>query len=229
MLIYIVEDDESILKMEEYALKSSGFEVCGFADSEAFFKACEEKQPSLTVLDIMLPGMDGMEILSKMKASEKLNTVPVIMVTARTSEIDAVSGLDLGADDYIPKPFGIMEFISRVKAVLRRSAKAENGDVNEGLFVIGELVLDDKTRTVTVNGEICFLTYKEYELLKYFFINKGIVLSREKLMENVWGMDYKGETRTIDVHVQSLRKKLNSGGAYIETIRNVGYRLKNKI
>lgn len=229
MPIYIVEDDESILRMEEYALKSSGFEVCGFSEAKSFFAACEERIPSLAVLDIMLPGMDGMEILANMKASKKLDSVPVIMVTARTSEIDAVSGLDLGADDYIPKPFGIMEFISRVKAVLRRSGRNADTKDDKAEFRIGGLVLDDKTRTVSVNGENCFLTYKEYELLKYFFINRGIVLSREKLMENVWGMDYKGETRTIDVHVQSLRKKLLGGGAYIETIRNVGYRLKNKI
>lgn len=225
MLIYIVEDDESILKMEEYALKSSGFEVRGFFDGESFFAACKEVVPALAVLDIMLPGMDGMEILSKMKASKELKGVSVIMVTARASEIDAVTGLDLGADDYVSKPFGIMEFISRVKAVLRRTVKEEPNAQKE-TFTAGTLVLNDKTRTVTVDGEICFLTYKEYELLKYLFINRGIVLSREKLMENVWGMDYKGETRTIDVHVQSLRKKLNNGGAYIETIRNVGYRLK---
>ncbi|MBQ9832197.1 MAG: response regulator transcription factor [Clostridia bacterium] len=228
MLVYIVEDDESILRMEEYALKSSGFETAGFSNSDEFFTACDKQLPTLAVLDIMLPGMDGMDILSHMKASQRLKGIPVIMVTARTSEIDAVSGLDMGADDYIHKPFGIMEFISRVKAVLRRAGvkdeKNESGDV----FSVGELVLDDKTRTVTVNSQYCELTFKEYELLKYLFINRGIVLSREKLMENVWGTDYKGETRTIDVHVQSLRKKLGNGGIYIETVRNVGYRLKNK-
>lgn len=228
MLIYIVEDDDSIIRMEEYALKSSGFEVRGFSNGEDFLKACEEKMPSLAVLDIMLPGMDGLEILNMLKKSQNLKNVPVIIVSAKTSEIDAVSGLDMGADDYINKPFGIMEFISRVKAVLRRAAKSEKSSEECETFTVGVLDINDKTRTVTVNGKYCMLTFKEYELLKYLFINRGIVLSREKLMENVWGMDYQGETRTIDVHVQSLRKKLGEGGVYIETVRNVGYRMKKQ-
>lgn len=226
MLIYIVEDDEHILRMEEYALKSSGFEVRGFFDEKNFFRACEEKVPSLVVLDIMLPDTDGIEILHRMKSSNALKGVPIIMATARSSEMDIVSGLDMGADDYISKPFGVMEFISRVKAVLRRVEKTEENRKKEHIFKIGDIDIDDSTRTVSVSGSECLLTYKEYELLKYFIINQGLVLSREKLMENVWGMDYKGETRTIDVHVQSLRKKLKSGGAYIETVRNVGYRFK---
>ncbi len=221
MLIYIVEDDENILRMEEYALRGSGFEVRGVMNADGFFSACMERLPSLAVLDIMLPGMDGIEILSRMKASPRLKHIPVIIVTARASEIDAVHGLDRGADDYISKPFGIMEFISRVKAVLRRTSALDAAH-----FSADGLALDDETRRVTVFGEHCELTFKEYELLKYLFMNQGIVMSRERLMEGVWGTDFKGESRTIDVHVQSLRKKLGECGAMIETVRNVGYRLK---
>lgn len=220
MLIYIVEDDPNIRQMEAYALKNSGFDVCEFTDAKAFFEACVDRLPDLAVLDIMLPQTDGAKILAQMKKSPQMKNVPVIMVTARSSELDTVRCLDCGADDYITKPFGIMAFISRVKAVLRRV-----GHEKEAGLSIGGIELRDDTHTVTASGEVCELTYKEYELLKYLLINHGIVLSRDKLMENVWGTDYKGESRTVDVHIKSLRQKLGGCGAMIQTVRNVGYKL----
>ena len=168
----------------------------------------------------MLPGDDGLEILKKIKAGEKTKNLPVIMVTAKTAEIDAVKGLDGGADDYITKPFGIMEFISRVKAVLRRSLKQEKDSL-----VFGEIFMDDKKRIVTVSGKNCELTYKEYELLKYFMSNESMVLSREMIMDKVWGTDFEGESRTLDMHIKTLRQKLEDAGKYIKTVRNVGYKL----
>ena len=219
-MIYIVEDDENIREMESYALKNSGFEVIGFGEGKSFFAAIEKRIPLLVVLDIMLPGDDGLEILKKIKAGEKTKNLPVIMVTAKTAEIDAVKGLDGGADDYITKPFGIMEFISRVKAVLRRSLKQEKDSL-----VFGEIFIDDKKRIVTVSGKNCELTYKEYELLKYFMSNESMVLSREMIMDKVWGTDFEGESRTLDMHIKTLRQKLEDAGKYIKTVRNVGYKL----
>lgn len=220
-MIYIVEDDENIREMESYALKNSGFEVMGFGEGKSFFAALEKRAPLLVVLDIMLPGEDGLEILKKIKAGEKTKNLPVIMVTAKTAEIDAVKGLDGGADDYITKPFGIMEFISRVKAVLRRSLKQEKDSL-----VFGEIFMDDKKRIVTVSGENCELTYKEYELLKYFMSNESMVLSREMIMDKVWGTDFEGESRTLDMHIKTLRQKLGEAGKHIKTVRNVGYKLE---
>lgn len=219
-MIYIVEDDENIREMESYALKNSGFEVMGFGEGKSFFAALEKRIPLLVVLDIMLPGEDGLEILKKIKTGEKTKNLPVIMVTAKTAEIDAVKGLDGGADDYITKPFGIMEFISRVKAVLRRSLKQEKDSL-----VFGEIFMDDKKRIVTVSGKNCELTYKEYELLKYFMSNESMVLSREMIMDKVWGTDFEGESRTLDMHIKTLRQKLEDAGKYIKTVRNVGYKL----
>ena len=219
-MIYIVEDDENIREMESYALKNSGFEVIGFGEGKSFFAAIEKRIPLLVVLDIMLPGDDGLEILKKINAGEKTKNLPVIMVTAKTAEIDAVKGLDGGADDYITKPFGIMEFISRVKAVLRRSLKQEKDSL-----VFGEIFMDDKKRIVTVSGKNCELTYKEYELLKYFMSNESMVLSREMIMDKVWGTDFEGESRTLDMHIKTLRQKLEDAGKYIKTVRNVGYKL----
>lgn len=219
-MIYIVEDDENIREMESYALKNSGFEVIGFGEGKSFFAAIEKRIPLLVVLDIMLPGDDGLEILKKIKTGEKTKNLPVIMVTAKTAEIDAVKGLDGGADDYITKPFGIMEFISRVKAVLRRSLKQEKDSL-----VFGEIFMDDKKRIVTVSGKNCELTYKEYELLKYFMSNESMVLSREMIMDKVWGTDFEGESRTLDMHIKTLRQKLEDAGKYIKTVRNVGYKL----
>ena len=219
-MIYIVEDDENIREMESYALKNSGFEVIGFGEGKSFFAAIEKRIPLLVVLDIMLPGDDGLEILKKIKTGEKTKNLPVIMVTAKTAEIDAVKGLDGGADDYITKPFGIMEFISRIKAVLRRSLKQEKDSL-----VFGEIFMDDKKRIVTVSGKNCELTYKEYELLKYFMSNESMVLSREMIMDKVWGTDFEGESRTLDMHIKTLRQKLEDAGKYIKTVRNVGYKL----
>lgn len=220
-MIYIVEDDENIREMESYALKNSGFEVHGFGDGKSFFDALQKRIPLLVVLDIMLPGDDGIEILRKIKSDEKTKDLPVIMVTAKTAEIDAVKSLDSGADDYITKPFGIMEFISRVKAVLRRALKQE-----KDCFVFGDIFMDDKKRLVTVCGNICELTYKEYELLKYLMSNDGLVLSREMIMDKIWGTDFEGESRTLDMHIKTLRQKLGDTGSYIKTVRNVGYKLE---
>lgn len=219
-MIYIVEDDINIREMESYALKNSGFNVLGFSDSEGFFEECRKALPSLVVLDIMLPGEDGLEILKRLRQSDKTKNIPVVMVTAKTSEIDAVKGLDGGADDYITKPFGIMEFISRVKAVLRRYNIG-----GEEIFTFEEIVLNDRKRQVTADGKVCELTYKEYELLKYLMSNQGIVLSRDKIMDTVWGTDYEGESRTVDMHIKTLRQKLGLCGAYIKTVRNVGYKI----
>lgn len=220
-MIYIVEDDENIREMECYALKNSGFEVVGFDEGNSFFETLEKRLPLLVVLDIMLPGDDGLEILKKLKANDRTKNLPVIMVTAKTAEIDAVRGLDSGADDYITKPFGIMEFISRVKAVLRRSLKEEKADMG-----FGEICMDDKKRMVTACGKVCELTYKEYELLKYLMNNNGIVLSREMIMDKVWGTDFEGESRTLDMHIKTLRQKLGDAGSYIKTVRNVGYKFE---
>ena len=221
ILIYIVEDDINIREMEEYALRNSGFEVMGFSEGSSFFVLCEKKLPDLVVLDIMLPGESGLDMLKKMRQSERTKQVPVVLVTAKTSEIDAVRGLDAGADDYITKPFGIMEFISRVKAVLRRY------QVNrEEVIHFEEILMDDRKRVVKVDGKQCNLTYKEYELLKYFLQNQGIVLSRDKIMDTIWGMDFEGESRTVDMHIKTLRQKLGSCGSYIKTVRNVGYKLE---
>ena len=223
-MIYIVEDDINIREMEEYALRNSGFSVMGFSEGSAFFAQCAKVLPSLVVLDIMLPGESGLDILKQMRQSQKTRQVPVMLVTAKSSEIDAVRGLDAGADDYISKPFGIMEFISRVKAVLRRY------QVNrEEVITFEEIVLDDRKRVVTAEGKQASLTYKEYELLKYFLQNQGIVLSRDKIMDTIWGMDFEGESRTVDMHIKTLRQKLGKCGSYIKTVRNVGYKLEKGI
>ncbi|MBR5467888.1 MAG: response regulator transcription factor [Firmicutes bacterium] len=207
--------------MEIYALRNSGFEVMGFDEGTSFFEALESRMPRLVVLDIMLPGDDGLDILKKLKADDHTKNLPVIMVTAKTAEIDAVRGLDGGADDYVTKPFGIMEFISRVKAVLRRSLREEKEDLG-----FGKICMDDKKRMVTVSGKVCELTYKEYELLKYLMNNNGIVLSRELIMDKVWGTDFEGESRTLDMHIKTLRQKLGDAGSYIKTVRNVGYKFE---
>lgn len=219
-MIYIVEDDINIRQMESYALQNSGYATAEFDSSTAFFEACRRERPELVLLDIMLPGEDGLQILRHIRQDTRLETIPVIMVTAKTSEWDKVKGLDNGADDYITKPFGIMELISRVKAVLRRSQQVDNA-----VLRFGCIMLDDDQHLVTVDGEICELTFKEYELLKCLLANQRIVMTREKLMDKVWGMDYEGETRTVDMHIKTLRKKLRDGGELIKTVRNVGYKI----
>ncbi|MGO5087058.1 response regulator transcription factor [Oscillospiraceae bacterium LCP25S3_F9] len=220
-MIYIVEDDIDIRELEGYALKNSGYEVMSFGESQAFFNACNKTVPSLVLLDIMLPNEDGLSILTKIRADERMQKVPVIMVTAKTSEIDKVKGLDMGADDYISKPFGVMELVSRVRALLRRCEQKQELTVLE----YHGITVDDFKHKVTANGEPCVLTYKEYELLKYLLANKDIVLTREKLLEKVWGYDFGGESRTVDAHIKTLRQKLGDCGSVIKTVRHVGYKV----
>lgn len=218
-VIFVVEDDLNIREIERYVLKNSGFEVEEFGTGAELFHALESQKPALILLDIMLPDMDGFSILTKIRKDKSQADIPVIMVTAKSAEIDKVKGLDSGADDYMTKPFGIMELTSRVKAVLRRTAKV----TEETVLTCGEITLDNDKRSVVSAGEYCELTYKEFELLKYLMINKGIVLSRDKLMNHVWGFDYEGGTRTVDMHIKTLRQKLGDGAGCIKTIRNVGY------
>nr|MDD6336673.1 response regulator transcription factor [bacterium] len=220
-MIYIVEDDINIRQMESYALKNSGYEVAEFGEGKAFLAACLARMPDLAILDIMLPGEDGLQLLRRLRAEPATRRLPVIMVTAKATELDTVRGLDFGADDYITKPFGIMEFISRVKAVLRRAGPEEGG-----IYRFDGIELDDEKHTVHTDGMPCELTYKEYELLKYLLSNPGIVLSRDKMMDKVWGADYKGESRTVDMHIKTLRQKLGDLGVHIKTVRNVGYKLE---
>lgn len=220
-LIYIVEDDTAIKELESYALINSEFSVQGFERGKELFDALSTKIPALILLDIMLPDEDGIHILKKIRNTMAYRDIPVIMVTAKTMEIDAVKGLDMGADDYITKPFGVMELVSRVKAVLRRTQKAEH----QQILIYKNIVIDEAQHKVFVDDEEIELTYKEYEVLKLLIINKGIVLTRDKIMESIWGYDFEQGNRTVDVHIQSLRKKVKSAGVHIKTIRNVGYKV----
>ena len=220
-VIYIVEDDTDIREIEAFSLKNSGYTVVSFECAKDFYKKVSEKVPDLILLDLMLPDEDGLEIVKKLRTMHQTRKVPVIMVTAKSTEIDKVKGLDMGADDYITKPFGVMELISRVKALLRRSM-----DIEESKISLGNVFLDDDKREVHINHELCELTYKEYELLKSLIQNAGIVLSRDLIMERVWGTDFEGESRTLDMHIKTLRQKLKSAGAMIKTVRNVGYRME---
>lgn len=217
-MIYIVEDDRNIQEIELFALKNSGYQATGFETAKEFYKALNEKLPELILLDIMLPDEDGLSILKRLRTRADTQKIPVILVTAKTSEIDKVKGLDGGADDYIAKPFGVMEMIARVKALLRRS-----GGMEENMLTCGNVTLDGEKRMVYVDGKTIELTYKEFELLKLLMKNHGIVISRDVIMERVWDSSFEGESRTIDVHVRTLRQKLGDGGALIKTIRNVGY------
>lgn len=217
-LIYCVEDDEDIRELVIYALKNNGFEAKGFEDGEELFDA---PSPDLIILDIMLPGEDGYSILKKLRSNPITSDIPVIMLTAKNSEFDKVRALDMGADDYIEKPFGIMELISRIKAVLRRSNRNNKGKK----LTYKEITIYYDKYLVTVDGKEVSLTHKEFQLLYYLMKNQGIVLSRNKIMNEIWGFDYEGETRTIDVHIRTLRLKLGDAGKYIQTVRNVGYKL----
>ncbi len=221
-LIYIVEDDTNIREIESYSLKNSGYSVEGFDCAKAFWKRVTERRPELILLDIMLPDSDGIEILKKLRRTTETKKIPVILVTAKTSEIDTVKGLDTGADDYITKPFGIMELISRVKAMMRRAYSMED----EKYLRLHDIFLDGERRMVYVNDEPCELTYKEFELLRFFMKNAGIVMTRDGIMEHVWGTDFEGESRTLDMHIKTLRQKLGDAGKYIKTVRNVGYRIE---
>lgn len=221
-MIWCVEDDQSIRELEIYALNAAGMDACGFTDGSAFFAELEKETPDLVLLDVMLPGEDGVTILGKMKADERYSRIPVIMATARGTEFDKVQSLDLGADDYITKPFGMMEMISRVKAVLRRTKPSASGKQ----LTLGELTVNLDRHTVTLAGERIQLTYKEYELLKLFLSHPGTAFSRKQLLHIVWNTDYAMETRTVDMHIRTLRQKLGAYGQHIETVRGVGYRLE---
>lgn len=223
-MIYFVEDDSNIRDLVVYTLETTGYHARGFENGKEFWEALAIETPELILLDIMLPGEDGNVILKKLKSSSKNEDIPVIMVTAKGSEYDKVMGLDSGADDYITKPFGMMELISRVKAVLRRVQKKT--ERNEDIFSVGCLKVDVKSHVVLVNGENIVLTLKEFELLRILFKNAGIVLTRDQLLEDIWGYDFDGETRTVDVHVRTLRQKLGEAGEYIETVRGVGYKMR---
>lgn len=219
-VIYIVEDDRNIQEIETFALKNVGYEVEGFVCAKDFYCRLEEEIPDLILLDIMLPDEDGLEIVKKLRAKAAYRQIPVLMVTAKGTEIDKVKGLDMGADDYMTKPFGVMELISRVKALLRRSQG--NGE-KEKFFSLGSVFMDDEKHAVYVEKDLCELTYKEYELLKLLMMNAGIVTSRDRILEKVWGTDFEGESRTLDMHIKTLRQKLKTAGSQIKTVRNVGY------
>lgn len=217
--IFYIEDDENIRELVLYALKSAGFASRGFENSRAFFDTVTEEMPDLVLLDVMLPDEDGVTVLKKLRRTVKLKELPVIMLTAKGTELDRVTGLDLGADDYIIKPFSVLELISRVKAVLRRVSPPED------VLSYGDIVMNVDRHTVTVAGENISLTYKEFELLHYLMKNVGIVLTREKIMEAIWGFDFEGESRTVDVHIKSLRQKLGDRGNNISTVRGLGYKM----
>ena len=221
-MIYLVEDDDSIRELVLYTLHTTGFEAEGFRNAAEFWQALEKELPQLVLLDIMLPDEDGLHILKRLRAGAETADLPVMMLTAKSSEYDRVVGLDSGADDYMPKPFGMMELVSRVRALLRRAAKPAAEDK---LFTAGSLAVDVKRRAVTVDGEPVILTYKEFELLCYLLENRGVVLSRDQILTKIWDYNYSGETRTVDVHIRTLRQKLGDAGALIETVRGVGYRL----
>jgi len=217
--IYIVEDDQNIREIESFALKNSGYHVMDFECAKDFYKKISDKVPQLILLDIMLPDEDGLDVVRKLRSIPETRKVPIILVTAKTTEIDKVKGLDIGADDYITKPFGVMELISRVKAVLRRS----KGMDEDKVLALADLYIDNEKHMVYIKDEPCELTYKEYELLKLLLINTGIVMSRDIIMERIWGTDFEGESRTLDMHIKTLRQKLKEADVTIKTVRNVGY------
>lgn len=221
MIIYCVEDDDSVREMELYTLRSTGFEAEGFANGDVFLQAIEQKKPNLVLLDIMLPGEDGISILKKIKSKPETMDLPVIMATAKGLEYDKVQGLDLGADDYLVKPFGMMEMVSRIKAVLRRCPSAKANAVT-----FGSILLDPDSHQVTVDNKSVTLTLKEFDLLSVLMAHPGKVFTRDNLLSSVWGMDYFGETRTVDMHIKTLRQKLGDYGFYIKTVRGVGYKME---
>ncbi len=218
--IYVVEDDKNIREIETFALTNTGYEVEGFECAKDFYQKLDKRCPDLVLLDVMLPDEDGLEVVKKLRTRPDTKAVPVLMVTAKSSELDKVKGLDLGADDYMTKPFGIMELISRVKALLRRSAPQ---DTKDKTLSLGSVVLDREKRVVYVGGELCELTYKEYELLKLLMTNAEIVTTRDVILDRVWGTDFEGESRTLDMHIKTLRQKLKDAGSMIKTVRHVGY------
>lgn len=224
-MILCVEDEQNICELEVYTLQSVGFEARGCRNSKELFAELETAVPELILLDIMLPDEDGLSILKKLRADKRYAHIPVIMATAKGTEFDKVKGLDAGADDYIAKPFGMMEMVSRIKAVLRRCGVNK---ASEDIISVGNLRVNTSEHTVTVDDENVILTLKEYELLKKFLTNPGIVFTRDKLLNDIWGYEFSGETRTVDVHIRTLRQKLGTAGELIETIRGVGYRMAGK-
>ena len=216
--IYIVEDDSNIREIESIALKNTGHVVYSFDNAKSFYRKLDEKLPDLVILDVMLPDENGYDIVKKIRNNPATKKLPVIMVTAKTQEIDMIKGLDDGADDYIKKPFSIMELISRVKALLRRTVQEENK-----LLQLDELRIDHERHVVYVHEGVVELTFKEYELLRLLMSNVGVVMSRETIMIHVWGTDFEGESRTVDMHIKTLRQKLGEAGTHIKTVRNVGY------
>jgi len=225
MIIYYVEDDQDIRELILYTLNASGFESSGFSDSASFFKELNNKKPDLIMLDIMLPGEDGLSILRKLKSGNDTKNIPVIMSTAKGTEYDKVIGLETGADDYLVKPFGMMEMVARIKALLRRTSVSSQ---NETKLENNQIKMDEDKHIVTVEGAVIKLTLKEYDLLKLFLMNINHVFTRESLLEKIWGMDFIGESRTVDVHIGTLRTKLGKYGSLIETIRGVGYKMVNE-
>ena len=222
MFVYVVEDDENMSDLECYTLTNNGYEVKPLYTAKEFEQELKKRIPDMIILDIMLPDENGIRMLVKLRQAESTRDIPVMMVTARSSEVEKVKCLDAGADDYVTKPFGVLEFNSRVKALFRRSMKNSNFN----LIQVGDIVLDDDRRIVTVGEEEKNVTFKKYELLKYLMINKGIVLSRDKIMEAVWGFDFQGESRTVDMHIKTLRQKIGSERNRIKTVRNVGYKIE---
>ena len=218
-MIYLVEDDDNIRELVVYTLRSTGFEAKGFPDAAGFWAAIAREEPELVLLDIMLPDEDGLEILKRLRGAEKTAELPVIMLTAKGTEYDKVVGLDSGADDYIPKPFGVLELVSRVKALLRRTKRS----AVDGTLCFGALAVDVKRHAVTVGGHTVTLTLKEFELLCFLMENRGTVLTRDEILLKIWDYNYSGETRTVDVHIRTLRQKLGAAGGMIETVRGVGY------
>lgn len=223
-MIWCVEDDPAIREIEVYALNSTGLDSRGFENGTQLWQALEGETPGLILLDVMLPGEDGVTILQRLRADERYRDIPVIMATARGTEFDKVQSLDLGADDYITKPFGMMEMVSRVKAVLRRTQPRQSA----ALLKLGGLMLDENQHTVAIDGQRVVLTFKEYELLRLFLSHPGMAFSRDQLLQTVWNTDYAVETRTVDMHIRTLRQKLGAYGSCIETIRGVGYRLEGQ-
>ena len=223
-MIYLVEDDDSIRELVVYTLRTTGFEAKGFSTAALFWEAVEEEQPELVLLDIMLPDEDGLHILKRLRSNAETADLPVIMLTAKSTEYDRVLGLDSGADDYIPKPFGMMELVSRIKALLRRASRQND----EKIYNLDALYVDVKRHIVAVNVQEISLTYKEFELLCYLLENRGVVLTRDQILSKIWDYNYSGETRTVDVHIRTLRQKLGAMGALIETVRGVGYHIAEK-
>ena len=225
-MIYIVEDDIEVREMETYALKSSGFDVMAFECGKVMDEQVKTRVPNLFILDIMFPGEDGLNILKRLRVQENTKDIPVIMLTAKGTELDKVKGLDLGADDYIAKPFDVLEFISRVRAVLRRSERSSSESTEALNLALGGVTLDDQRRSVTAGGIAVELTFKEYELLKLLMSRPGTVFSRQQILEKIWGVDFDMDTRTVDMHIKTLRQKLGVQGSIVQTVRNVWYKVQ---